>query len=142
MIKLRKKPPGAITEKLPLKTKLIFGSGDIFGGASVNMVSLYYLIFLTDVVRIPPSLAGTVILISKIWDAFSDPLMGILTDRTRTRLGKRRPYFIAAAFSIFSASLLLWNPVAFESLTVRFFYVLLSYLLFNTVSTMVLIGPV
>jgi len=124
---------------LSLKTKLIFGSGDIYGGASVNMISFFYLIFLTDVVQIPPAMAGTVILVSKIWDAFSDPLMGILTDRTRTRLGKRRPYFIAACFTVFTATLLLWNPVAFTSLKIRFIYVLLSYLLFNTISTMVMI---
>ena len=127
------------SQTLPLRTKLIFGSGDLFGGASVNMISLYYLIFLTDVVRIPPSLAGTTIFISKIWDAFSDPLMGIITDRTRSRWGKRRPYFILGVFTIFIGYVLLWNPVSFTSLGVRFFYVLFSYLLFNTLSTMVLI---
>ncbi|MBI9105043.1 MAG: MFS transporter [Spirochaetales bacterium] len=126
-------------EKLSVKTKLIFGWGDFFGGASINTISFFYLIFLTDVVNIPPSLAGTAIMISKLWDAFTDPLMGVITDRTRTRFGKRRPWFFLAIFTVFAGWVLLWNPVAFDSVKARFAYVLFSYMLFNTFSTMVLV---
>ena len=126
-------------ETLPAKTKLIFGWGDFFGGASINTISFFYLIFLTDVVNIPPSLAGTAIMISKLWDAFTDPLMGVITDRTRTRFGKRRPWFFLAIFTVFAGWILLWNPVAFDSVGARFVYVLFSYMLFNTFSTMVLV---
>ena len=61
-----------------LVTKLGFGSGDIFGGGAMTLIGVYYLFFLTDVLRINPSLAGIVILISKTWDAVSDPLMGTI----------------------------------------------------------------
>ena len=78
-------------------------------------------------------------MISKIWDAFTDPLMGVLTDRTRSRFGKRRPWFFLAIFTVFSGWVLLWNPVGFESTVLRFAYVLFAYMLFNTFSTMVLV---
>ena len=61
---------------ITLREKLIFGSGDLFIGGSQVIMAFYYLRFLTDVVQISPALAGTVVLISKIWDAVSDPVMG------------------------------------------------------------------
>ena len=76
---LRQAPP------ITLKEKLIFGSGDIFIGGSQVIMAFYYLRFLTDVVQISPALAGTVVLLSKVWDAISDPVMGVITDNTRTR---------------------------------------------------------
>lgn len=125
--------------KLALSTKIGFGSGDMFGGGAMTLVGVYYLFFLTDVLRINPSLAGVVILLSKIWDAVSDPLMGAITDRTQTRWGRRRPYFLAGIPLIFLALLGLWYPVGFENEMARFFYALLTYLFFSTVYTMVLI---
>ncbi len=59
---------------ITLREKLIFGSGDIFIGGSQVIMAFYYLRFLTDVVQISPALAGTVVLVSKVWDAISDPL--------------------------------------------------------------------
>jgi oligogalacturonide transporter len=77
---------------------LIFASGDIFGGGAQLIISFYYLIFLTDIVKIRPALAGAIILLSKIWDAVSDPLMGLITDNTKTRWGRRKPYFFYRLF--------------------------------------------
>ena len=57
------------SEKLSFWQKIGYGLGDIYGGGSGVVISFYYLIFLTDVVRIRPGLAGTVILISKIYDS-------------------------------------------------------------------------
>jgi hypothetical protein len=79
--------------ELSLWNKIAFGMGDIYGGGSMIIVGIYYLYFLTDVVGLSPALAGTVLLISKIWDAVNDPLMGVITDRTRTRFGRRRPVY-------------------------------------------------
>ena len=84
----------AKTEKLGFWQKTAYGLGDIFGGGSLTLIGFYYLIFLTDVVRISPALAGTVILISKVYDAITDPFEGVLSDRTRTRFGRRKPYLI------------------------------------------------
>ncbi|MCD6122826.1 MAG: MFS transporter [Spirochaetales bacterium] len=126
-------------DKLTIVQKLGYGSGDIFGGGAMIIVGFMYLFFLTDVVKLAPSLAGIVILISKMWDAVSDPLMGILSDRTKTRFGRRRPYFLLGIFFIVISMLLLWYPVNFKSELYRFAFVLFSYLFFSTVITMVMI---
>jgi oligogalacturonide transporter len=127
------------TEQLATRTKIGFGLGDLYGGGSMMIIGFFYLYFLTDVVRISPSLAGTVFLVSKIWDAVSDPLMGTISDRTRSRYGRRRPYFLVGVVLIFLSFFLLWYPVDFARELHRFLYVLAAYLFFSTVLTMVMI---
>ena len=124
---------------ITLKEKLIFGSGDIFIGGSQVIMAFYYLRFLTDVVQISPALAGTVVLVSKIWDAISDPVMGVITDNTRTRWGRRKPWFVLAFFGIITSFIMLWYPVGFDSQAHKFVYVLLTYIYFSTVSTICLV---
>jgi oligogalacturonide transporter len=128
----------ALSEKLPLRTKIGFGMGDIYGGGAGVIVSFYYLYFLTDIIRINPALAGTAFLISKIYDGITDPFEGVITDRTRTRLGRRRPYLLAGILLIFLSFYLMWNPVAYESEGLRFAYVLATYLFFSTVVSFVM----
>ncbi len=126
--------------KLSWWTKIGYGLGDIYGGGSGVVVSFYYLIFLTDVVRIAPALAGTVILISKIYDSITDPFEGLLADRTRTRLGRRRPYLLAGIPLIFLSFVALFYPFSMESETTRFVMVILSYLFFSTVVSIVMLN--
>jgi len=128
------------SEKLSWWTKIGYGLGDIYGGGSGVIISFYYLIFLTDVVRIAPALAGTVILISKIYDSITDPFEGIIADRTRTPLGRRRPYLLAGIPLIFLSFFLLFYPFNMASETTRFFSVVLSYLFFSTVVSIVMLN--
>lgn len=65
----------------------------LFGGAGY-IISLYFLSFLTEVEGLQPKQAGLVILFAQIWDGVNDPIMGIITDRTRSRYGKHRRYFL------------------------------------------------
>jgi oligogalacturonide transporter len=127
------------SEKLSLGTKIGFGMGDIFGGGSMAFVGLYYLYFLTDIVKLSPAMAGIVFLIAKIWDAVNDPLMGVITDRTRSRFGRRRPYLLAGIVFVFAANVMLWYPLDAESELARFAFALFGYLFFDTVLTMVMI---
>ncbi len=103
------------SEKLSWWAKIGYGLGDIFGGGSGVVISFYYLIFLTDVVQISPSLAGTVILISKIYDSITDPFEGLLSDRTRTRFGRRNPYLLLGIPLIFLSFFALFYPYRMES---------------------------
>jgi len=128
------------TEKLSFWRKVGYGLGDVFGGGAQTLISFYYLVFLTDVVQISPGLAGTVFLISKIYDAITDPLEGVLSDRTRTKLGRRRPYFLAGIFLILISFFLLFYPVALESEAGRFIFVLATYLFFSTVVSIVMLN--
>ena len=128
------------SEKLTLWQKIGYGLGDIYGGGSGVVISFYYLIFLTDVVRISPALAGTVILISKIYDSITDPLEGIIADRTRTKLGRRRPYLLAGIPLVFLSFFALFYPYSMESETSRFISVVLSYLFFSTIVSIVMLN--
>lgn len=128
----------ASSEKLSLRTKIGFGLGDIYGGGSGIIIGFYYLYFLTDVIRINPVLAGVVILISKIYDAITDPFEGVITDRTRTPLGRRRPYLLAGIGLVFLSFVLMWYPAGFPTESARFAYVIATYLFFSTVVSIVM----
>ena len=125
--------------KLSLATKLFYGMGDIYGGGAFNIVNFYYAVFLTDIVKIHPSYSAVIFLISKIWDAVTDPLMGYISDRTNSRWGRRRPYFLLGIPLIFISFIMLWFPVDYDSQVSRFVYVLLAYMFFNTVVTLVMV---
>ncbi len=126
--------------KLTLWQKIGYGLGDIYGGGSGVVISFYYLIFLTDVVRISPALAGTVILISKIYDSITDPFEGVLSDRTRTILGRRRPYLLAGIPLVFLSFFGLFYPVNYASEQARFAFVIAAYLFFSTIVSIVMLN--
>ncbi len=123
--------------KMKFREMATFAAGDLFGGGAQLVIAFFYLRFLTDVVRINPVLAGTVILISKVWDAVSDPMMGSISDGTRTRFGRRRPYMLAGFFLIIVAFVTLWSAPDFSGQAAKFAFVAFSYLFFSTVSTIV-----
>ena len=128
------------SEELSFWRKLGYGLGDIYGGGSGVIISFYYLVFLTDVVRISPALAGTVILISKVYDSITDPFEGLLADRTRTRLGRRRPYLLAGIPLVFLSFFALFYPIDLSQELHRFLFVLGSYLFFSTVVSIVMLN--
>lgn len=77
-----------------------FGVGDIGFNLFWTSVSLYLLFYYTDVLGISPGIAGTIIMVGMIWDGITDPLMGLLADRTRSRWGRYRPYLLFGAIPL------------------------------------------
>lgn len=128
------------SERLSFWRKLGYGVGDIYGGGAGTLISFFYLVFLTDVVQLNPGLAGVVILISKLYDAITDPLEGVLSDRTRTPLGRRRPYLLAGIILVFLSFFAMFYPVAYESQPARFVFVVLTYLFFSTIVSIVMLN--
>ncbi|MEM9805006.1 MAG: MFS transporter [Cyanobacteria bacterium P01_D01_bin.56] len=94
--------------QLTLSTKLAYGAGDFGAGLTSNLLAFSFLIFLTNVAGLEPLVAGTVLLIGKIWDAVNDPLVGILSDRTRTRWGRRYPWIVLTGIPFGLTFLLNW----------------------------------
>ncbi len=125
-------------ERLPLGTKLLYGSGD-WGMASYNTLrNIFYAIFLTDVVGLDPRLASVAAFVGVIWDAVNDPLVGTLSDRVRTRWGRRRPFFIfAIPFGL--CFLLLWWAPPWESQLALMATVTLAYMISDTLQTLVVV---
>jgi GPH family glycoside/pentoside/hexuronide:cation symporter len=121
--------------KLPRKTKLFYGIGDL-GNALVNSAIQFFLMkFYTDGALVSPALAGNALLIGKIWDAINDPLFGWFTDRTKSRHGKRRVFMLFGAIPLAIAIALLWFvPVADRIWT--FVWIAVTFILFDTIWTL------
>ncbi|MEO1431704.1 MAG: MFS transporter [Cyanobacteria bacterium J06633_8] len=91
-------------QKLNFKTKLAYGAGDLGPAITANISVFFLLVFFTNVAGIPPALAGSILMIGKIWDAVNDPFIGVLTDKTESkRWGRRLPWLLYGAipFGIF-----------------------------------------
>ncbi|RPJ05244.1 MAG: MFS transporter, partial [Spirochaetaceae bacterium] len=99
------------SEKLSFKTKLGFGVGDIGGNLIFQIMGFWLLNYLTDTVGLSAALAGTALMIGKFWDAITDPIMGIISDRTKSKMGRRRPYLlIGGVVAIISMIIMFMNP--------------------------------
>jgi len=92
-------PELATTDDLTVdfKTRFFWGLGSLGTIAYLNIVTALVLVYLTTIVKLDASVAGTLVFAARIVDAFSDPAMGWITDRTRTRWGRRRPYLLLGA---------------------------------------------
>ncbi len=124
--------------KLPGKTKVLYGVADLGIAMLTASVQFFLLYFLTDVVLIDPAMAGTALLVGKLtWDAVNDPLLGWLSDRTRSRWGRRRPYLLFGAVPLGLTTWLLYSIPTGLAGASAFVIVLFSYLLFDTMHTLV-----
>jgi len=124
-------------EKIKTSTKWFFAMGDIFSGGFFNIVNFYYAFFLTSVVGISTFWAAAVFVIGNILDAVTDPGMGIITDNTRSKFGRRRPYIILGAPLVFLAFVMMWFPLAGGTEVSRAIFYIFAFVLMNTVTTIV-----
>lgn len=121
--------PQTWNEKLSLVTKLAYGSGDLGTAITAALRGFFLLKFFTDVALIHPAAAAMILLIGRLWDAFNDPLVGWLSDRTVTRWGRRRPWLIAGAIPFGLFFVLLWVVPPFGPTGLFIYYVVISILL-------------
>ncbi len=129
-------PAAAPTERLPIASKLAFGAGDLAPAIATVIPSFFQFFFLTQVAGLNPLLAGSVRAILTIWDAVNDPVIGWLSDRTRSRLGRRRPWILYGAVPFGIVYFLQWVVPPFGD-TGKFIYYLIVGLLFNIAFTAV-----
>ena len=122
----------AETKRLSLGTKLGFGVCDVGGNLFVTVLGFYLLNFITDNLLLGASLAGTALLAGKIWDGVIDPAIGTLTDRTRSRLGRRRPWMLAGAIAILVMMTLMFTNPHITRQGLLFVWVLVVYMLMVT----------
>ena len=123
--------------RLSFWVKLLYGSGD-WGISSIGMMrSIFYALYLTDVVGLEPRLASFGALAGIVWDAVNDPLIGLLSDRLRTRWGRRRPFLLWFAVPFGFSFVILWSAPNWESQAALLTYVTLSFMLSDTLTTLV-----
>lgn len=95
--------------RIGMREKIGYGLGDMGFNFYWANISAFLLIFYTDTMGLPVAAVGTMILITKIIDAFTDPAMGAIADRTKTRFGKFRPYLIFAAIPMAASGVLTYS---------------------------------
>lgn len=123
-----------IGTKLSFTEKVGYGLGDTASHFVWDMVGFWILIFYTDTFGISAAAAGTIMLIARIWDMVSDPLMGIIADRTNTRWGKFRPYILWMALPYSVLAVLAFTTPDFGT-TGKVIYAGVTYFLLMTVFT-------
>ncbi len=123
------------TEKLSRRAKLMYGVGDAGINLADTMVGLLFAIFLTDVVGLRPGLAALVIFIGRTSDYINDPIIGYLSDRTRSRWGRRRPFILFGMLPFALAYMLLWWIPPFATQTGLAIYYGVAFMLYDTLAT-------
>lgn len=119
------------TPKLPVKLKLVHGLGSVAYGIKDNGFSTFLLIFYNQVLGMDAKLVSFALMCALILDAFVDPVIGHLSDRTYTRWGRRLPWLYAAPIPLAAAWLLLWSPPDLPP-TQMFFYLVAVAMLVRT----------
>ncbi|HQE92954.1 MAG TPA: glycoside-pentoside-hexuronide (GPH):cation symporter [Anaerolineae bacterium] len=129
--------PSPLTERLSRRTKLFYGVGDTGFSLTSTLLGAYFAIFLTDVVGIAPGIAAAAIFIGRSWDYINDPLIGHISDRTRTRWGRRRPFLLFGAIPYALVFMLLWWRPPWTNNVALAVYYAAAYVVFDTAATFV-----
>jgi Na+/melibiose symporter-like transporter len=127
------------TKKIKLFQKLLFGTGELAGCFSNTIIGFFYLFYLTDVVGLRPAYAGAAILLGRVWDAITDPVMGMISDRTRSKWGRRRVFLLFGTIPLGLSFFLLWIIPSGWSQLEMFIYASVSYMLHMTALTAVVV---
>lgn len=128
--------PIAEADRVPLKEKLAYGIGGLMDGGGVSMMSCVMLAYMTKN-GIAMTVASTIMMLAKLWDAITDPFMGFISDNTRGKWGRRKPYMFFGGISLFICIFFVFLPVREWGMSVGSFtaYIIILYLIWNTCST-------
>ena len=112
-----------------------YSVGSLGTGIYSSVPSVLLLFFMTDTLAIAPSLAALAFFFPKIWDVITDPIMGIVSDHTRSKMGRRRPYLLLGAILMSLTFIGLFNVPEFQSSTRSFVYILVVFTMSATAYT-------
>jgi len=123
-----------IDQKLSFKEKVGYGLGDFAANIVFQTVMIFLMYYYTDIFGIPAAAVGTLFLLSRIWDAINDPMMGALADRTKSKHGRFRPWIKWTAFPFGILAVLMFTTPDF-SLNGKIIYAYVTYILMMMVYT-------
>ncbi|HEX3045572.1 MAG TPA: MFS transporter [Bacillota bacterium] len=115
------------SKKLPLKVKLGYGVCDLGGNMLFTIIAFWLMNYLTDTVGLAAGLAGTALMVGKIWDAVVDPAIGYISDRTNTRWGRRRPYIFIGGIATCLAMILMFTNPKLANQNLLFIWAIIAY---------------
>lgn len=122
------------TEKIGAKEKLSYGVGAFGKDLYHGLIGAYLMIFFTDVAGITAAAAGTIFLISRLFDAVNDPIVGVIVDKTNTRWGKFRPYLLFTPIVLAVLSIALFTIPSFNGIALVVYF-LIVYMLWGAAFT-------
>ncbi len=122
-----------------LRMMLSYASGDVYGGGAFMVFSLLFMNFLVLVEGMPVVATSIIIFIGKLWDAITDPIVGRISDKTRSRFGRRRIYFLIGILPVFVSFIMLFYSFGMESVTSKIIYYAFAYMFFGTAFTIVMV---
>jgi GPH family glycoside/pentoside/hexuronide:cation symporter len=125
--------------RLSLRMKLLFSTGDLTTSVPLALIMFYQLYFLTDIAGVGPAYAAWAIAAGRIWDAVNDPLFGIISDRIRSRFGRRRVLLLFGAVPLGAAFAMMWIVPALGQVGLAVYYAV-TFILFDTCFTAVHVG--
>ncbi len=128
-----------LSATLPLRTKLLFSTGDLSTSIPLAILMFFQLYFLTDVAGLRPDYAGWAVGLPRIWDAINDPLFGLLSDRIRTRWGRRRVLLLFGSIPLGLTFIFMWLVPPFGQMGMAFYYAIV-FIFFDTAFTVVHVG--
>jgi len=120
-----------------MRTKLFYGAGDLGFSTCNSVLGILFAIFLTDVVGLRPGLAALAVFVGRSWDYVNDPLIGYLSDRTRSRWGRRRPFLLFGCVPFGLAFAALWYRPPIPNQLMLAIYYGAVYLLYDALATLV-----
>ena len=127
--------PGLGDERVANGTLVAYAAPILGVGVMWHMIGFYFLKYATDVLLLAPALVGGIFAAARVWDAVSDPLAGYWSDRTRSRLGRRRSWMLASALPLAVFFAALWNPPSALSGSALAGWVAAAFFLFYTALT-------
>ena len=117
-----------------------YSYANMYMGGAGYIISMYFTIFLTDVVNLSLNQAGIVVMIATVWDAVTDPVMGIITDRTRSKTGKHRRYLLWGIPLMMLSYTMMWNSFGLDGKSspgIAMAYFIFAYMLYKTAYTVI-----
>ena len=133
--KLAKWKQEVLKMKLKFRTKLSYGVGGICDNTMYTLSGTYLLLFLTTVAGVSPAMAGTISAIGSIWEAVCGPVIGFMSDNTFSRMGRRKPFLIAAAFPVAVVTSLLFTAIDASAAVKGVYYTVMLLLFWTCFST-------
>ncbi len=127
--------------KSSLPSMINYNWAVFLANGSFYIIGLFLIPFLTKVEGLSTSQAGIVVLCAKLCDAFTDPAMGIITDRTRSKYGRHRLYLIMGLVPVAITYFMMWYSFGIDNdnTTVKMIYFIVAYMLFSTAYTVVVV---